>query len=102
MQIVLLVLFQKLSVTEHPLYIRLLAGPDSNVLSFVLRENEIEEVQVSNPYNNQKLGSMFDLVSGFLYFYVLIPVSALHMFVPNFPKLYAAGHSMSSGPGVPT
>ncbi|XP_018416823.1 PREDICTED: ras association domain-containing protein 5 [Nanorana parkeri] len=39
------VLFQKLAVMEHPLYMRLLAGPDSNVLSFVLKENETGEVQ---------------------------------------------------------
>lgn len=39
------VLFQKLTLMEHPLYIRLLAGPDSDVLSFVLKENEMGEVQ---------------------------------------------------------
>ncbi|KAM4701294.1 ras association domain-containing protein 5 [Discoglossus pictus] len=39
------VLFQKLPLTEHPLYIRLLAGPDTEVLSFVMKENETGEVQ---------------------------------------------------------
>ncbi|MEE6493547.1 hypothetical protein FKM82_016882 [Ascaphus truei] len=39
------VLFQKLSLTEHPLYLRLLAGPEADVLSFVLKENETGEVQ---------------------------------------------------------
>nr|DBA33957.1 TPA: hypothetical protein GDO54_001571 [Pyxicephalus adspersus] len=39
------VLFQKLALTEHPLHVRLLAGPDSDVLSFILKENEIAEVQ---------------------------------------------------------
>ncbi|XP_019369565.1 PREDICTED: ras association domain-containing protein 5 isoform X2 [Gavialis gangeticus] len=40
------VLFQKLSLTEYPLYLRLLAGPDTDVLSFVLKENETGEVEV--------------------------------------------------------
>ncbi|KAM4796908.1 ras association domain-containing protein 5 [Rhinophrynus dorsalis] len=39
------VLFQKLALTEHPLYLRLLAGPETDVLSFVLKENESGEVQ---------------------------------------------------------
>ncbi|KAM5180724.1 ras association domain-containing protein 5 [Mantella aurantiaca] len=39
------VLFQKLPLTEQPLYVRLLAGPDSDVLSFVLKENEMREVE---------------------------------------------------------
>ncbi|XP_063811237.1 ras association domain-containing protein 5 isoform X2 [Pseudophryne corroboree] len=39
------VLFQKLPLAEHPLYLRLLAGPETNVLSFVLKENETGEVQ---------------------------------------------------------
>ncbi|XP_059573196.1 ras association domain-containing protein 5 isoform X1 [Alligator mississippiensis] len=39
------VLFQKLSLTEYPLYLRLLAGPDTDVLSFVLKENETGEVE---------------------------------------------------------
>lgn len=42
----LLVLFQKLPLTEYPLYLRLLAGPDTDVLSFVLKENETGEVEV--------------------------------------------------------
>lgn len=40
-------LFQKLSVADCPLYLRLLAGPDTDVLSFVLKENETGEVEVS-------------------------------------------------------
>lgn len=40
------VLFQKLSVADCPLYLRLLAGPDTDVLSFVLKENETGEVEV--------------------------------------------------------
>ncbi|KAM4046665.1 ras association domain-containing protein 5 [Anomaloglossus baeobatrachus] len=39
------VLFQKLALTEHPLYLRLLAGPETEKLSFVLKENETGEVQ---------------------------------------------------------
>ncbi|NXV80654.1 RASF5 protein, partial [Atlantisia rogersi] len=39
------VLVQKLPLTEYPLYLRLLAGPDTNVLSFVLKENETGEVE---------------------------------------------------------
>uniref|UniRef100_A0A452TB90 Ras association domain-containing protein 5 n=1 Tax=Ursus maritimus TaxID=29073 RepID=A0A452TB90_URSMA len=39
------VLFQKLSVADCPLYLRLLAGPDNDVLSFVLKENETGEVE---------------------------------------------------------
>ena len=39
-------LFQKLSITDCPLYLRLLAGPDTDVLSFVLKENETGEVEV--------------------------------------------------------
>ncbi|KAJ6651409.1 hypothetical protein lerEdw1_020982, partial [Lerista edwardsae] len=34
----------KLSETEHPLYLRLVAGPKTDVLSFVLREHETGEV----------------------------------------------------------
>lgn len=37
----------KLSETEHPLYLRLVAGPKTDVLSFVLREHETGEVLVS-------------------------------------------------------
>lgn len=40
------VLFQKLPLTEYPLYLRLLAGPDTDVLTFVLKENETGEVEV--------------------------------------------------------
>lgn len=40
------VLFQKLSIADCPLYLRLLAGPDTEVLSFVLKENETGEVEV--------------------------------------------------------
>ncbi|XP_058396169.1 ras association domain-containing protein 5 isoform X1 [Diceros bicornis minor] len=39
------VLSQKLSVADCPLYLRLLAGPDTDVLSFVLKENETGEVE---------------------------------------------------------
>ncbi|XP_012662085.1 ras association domain-containing protein 5 [Otolemur garnettii] len=39
------VLFQKLSIADCPLYLRLLAGPDTDVLSFVLKENETGEVE---------------------------------------------------------
>lgn len=34
----------KLSDREHPLYLRLVAGPRTDSLSFVLREHEIGEV----------------------------------------------------------
>lgn len=40
------VLFQKLSIADRPLYLRLLAGPDTDVLSFVLKENETGDVEV--------------------------------------------------------
>ncbi|XP_051059924.1 ras association domain-containing protein 5 [Phodopus roborovskii] len=39
------VLFQKLSIADCPLYLRLLAGPDTEALSFVLKENETGEVE---------------------------------------------------------
>ncbi|KAM3841176.1 ras association domain-containing protein 5 [Vipera latastei] len=39
------VLSQKLPVTECPLYLRLLAGPDTDILNFVLKENETGEVE---------------------------------------------------------
>ncbi|KFU89488.1 Ras association domain-containing protein 5, partial [Chaetura pelagica] len=39
------VLLQKLPLTEYPLFLRLLAGPDTDVLSFVLKENETGEVE---------------------------------------------------------
>ncbi|NXU77167.1 RASF5 protein, partial [Oreotrochilus melanogaster] len=39
------VLLQKLLLSEYPLYLRLLAGPDTDVLSFVLKENETGEVE---------------------------------------------------------
>ncbi|KAL1775498.1 ras association domain-containing protein 5 isoform X1 [Sigmodon hispidus] len=39
------VLLQKLSIADCPLYLRLLAGPDTDVLSFVLKENETGEVE---------------------------------------------------------
>ncbi|XP_040014568.1 ras association domain-containing protein 5 isoform X1 [Xiphias gladius] len=38
-------LFQKLPLCERPLLLRLIAGPDPGQLSFVLKENETEEVQ---------------------------------------------------------
>lgn len=41
-------LFQKLPLGEHPLLLRLIAGPDPERLSFVLKENETGEVEVRN------------------------------------------------------
>ncbi|KAM9409408.1 ras association domain-containing protein 5 [Pholidichthys leucotaenia] len=38
-------LFQKLPLCEHPLLLRLIAGPDVEKLSFVLKENETGEVE---------------------------------------------------------
>ncbi|XP_023688161.1 ras association domain-containing protein 5 isoform X2 [Paramormyrops kingsleyae] len=38
-------LFQKLAISEHPLYLRLIAGPDPECLTFVLKENETVEVE---------------------------------------------------------
>lgn len=38
----------KLSDREHPLYLRLVAGPRTDTLSFVLREHEIGEVSDSS------------------------------------------------------
>nr|XP_046240125.1 ras association domain-containing protein 5 isoform X2 [Scatophagus argus] len=38
-------LFQKLPLGEHPLLLRLIAGPDPEQLSFVLKENETGEVE---------------------------------------------------------
>ncbi|XP_062401240.1 ras association domain-containing protein 5 isoform X1 [Sardina pilchardus] len=37
-------LSQKLQVSEHPLYLRLVAGPEPDHLTFVLKENETGEV----------------------------------------------------------
>ena len=39
-------LLQKLSLRERPLLLRLVAGPEPEQLSFVLKENETEDVQV--------------------------------------------------------
>lgn len=39
-------LFQKLPLCERPLLLRLIAGPDPQQLSFVLKENETGEVEV--------------------------------------------------------
>uniref|UniRef100_A0A3Q2R0P5 Ras association domain family member 5 n=1 Tax=Fundulus heteroclitus TaxID=8078 RepID=A0A3Q2R0P5_FUNHE len=39
-------LFQKLPLSEHPLVLRLIAGPDAEQLTFVLKENETGEVEV--------------------------------------------------------
>lgn len=39
-------LFQKLPLCERPLLLRLIAGPDPEQLSFVLKENETGEVEV--------------------------------------------------------
>lgn len=38
-------LFQKLPLCEHPLSLRLVAGPDPDKLSFILKENETGEVE---------------------------------------------------------
>lgn len=38
-------LFQKLPLSEHPLVLRLIAGPDAEQLTFVLKENETGEVE---------------------------------------------------------
>ncbi|XP_028853350.1 ras association domain-containing protein 5 isoform X2 [Denticeps clupeoides] len=38
-------LLQKLLITEHPLYLRLVMGPNPENLSFVLKENETGEVE---------------------------------------------------------
>lgn len=38
-------LFQKLPLSERPLLLRLIAGPDTEQLSFVLKENETGEVE---------------------------------------------------------
>ncbi|XP_029288072.1 ras association domain-containing protein 5 [Cottoperca gobio] len=38
-------LFQKLPLSEHPLLLRLIAGPDPVQLTFVLKENETGEVE---------------------------------------------------------
>ncbi|KAJ8360518.1 hypothetical protein SKAU_G00170430, partial [Synaphobranchus kaupii] len=38
-------LFQKLPVSEHPLHLRLVTGPDPEHLTFVLKENETGEVE---------------------------------------------------------
>lgn len=40
----------KLSDREHPLYLRLVAGPRTEMLSFVLREHETGEVMVRNAH----------------------------------------------------
>lgn len=39
-------LFQKLPLCERPLLLRLIAGPDPELLTFVLKENETGEVEV--------------------------------------------------------
>ncbi|XP_041091892.1 ras association domain-containing protein 5-like isoform X1 [Polyodon spathula] len=38
-------LFQKLPVSDHPLLLRLLTGPDADLLTFVLKENETSDVE---------------------------------------------------------
>lgn len=40
-------LLQKLPQCDHPLLLRLIAGPDPDLLSFILKENETGEVEVS-------------------------------------------------------
>lgn len=44
-------LFQKLPQSERPLLLRLIAGPDPEQLSFVLKENETSEVEVRKHTN---------------------------------------------------
>lgn len=58
----------KLSEMEHPLYLRLVAGPRSDMLSFVLREHETGEVLVSCicAPTVQGLDLMFLRMQGFL------------------------------------
>lgn len=41
------VYLRKISDEEHPLRLRLATGPDEKLLSFVLKENETGEVNVS-------------------------------------------------------
>lgn len=52
--------FQKLPLSDCPLYLRLLAGPDLENLMFILKENETGEVEVS-----------FSLLSKFVIFFVI-------------------------------
>lgn len=40
----------KLAEGEQPLFLRLLAGPDTDTLSFVLREQQTGEVMVNLPF----------------------------------------------------
>lgn len=42
----------KLADVEQPLFLRLLAGPDSDTLSFVLREQQTGEVVVNPPFQH--------------------------------------------------
>lgn len=46
-------LFQKLPLYERPLLLRLIAGPDLERLSFVLKENETGDVEVRNDQKAQ-------------------------------------------------
>lgn len=55
-------LFQKLPISDCPLYVRLLAGPDLDNLTFVLKENETGEVEVS-----------FSILSKFVIFLLYLP-----------------------------
>lgn len=41
---------RKLSHDQHPLYLRLCAGPSEEALSLVLKENETGEVNVSEVF----------------------------------------------------
>lgn len=47
-------LFQKLPLCERPLLLRLIAGPDPDQLSFILKENETGEVEVRKHRNIHK------------------------------------------------
>lgn len=42
----------KLSEGEHPLFLRLLAGPNTDTLGFVLREQQTGEVMVRRTQNS--------------------------------------------------
>lgn len=60
-------LFQKLPQCERPLLLRLIAGPESEQLSFVLKENETSEVEVRKHTNILLLLSYF-LTMKFLHY----------------------------------
>lgn len=63
-------LFQKLPLNERPLLLRLIAGPDLERLSFVLKENETGEVEVRNylSENQVSVQASFQLSQHLLFF----------------------------------